>query len=156
MFAQQTSLNCVRVEREVWKYFIFEPLRSHPGRKRLGSRETKGIMVAVGWAWQEEEGYEVVGHVTGYPTACFRKLSDEIRGSSWQYSLCFSPRLLVFFLRKSEFSLYTPSLPFGGSFLIFLLSSELPRGSSSAVALLPTEAWTSNPIRKWRRGGDVE
>jgi hypothetical protein len=32
----------------------------------------------VGWAWQEEEGYEVVGHVTGYPTACFRKLSDEI------------------------------------------------------------------------------
>ena len=49
-----------------------------PGPERQGSRETKGIMVTVGWAWQEQGGYEVVGHLPDYRMTCFRKLSDEI------------------------------------------------------------------------------
>ena len=51
------------------KYFIFRNVEISPGPERLGSRETKGIMVAVGWSWQEQGGYEVVGHLPGYSMA---------------------------------------------------------------------------------------
>ena len=68
-------------------------------------------------------------HVVVFLTAYFRKLSDEIRGSSRSYSFCFFPSLLVFFLRKSEFSLYTLSLPFGGLFFGFFHSLDFKRMS---------------------------
>ena len=54
-------------------------------------------MVVVGQVLQEQGGYEVVGHVTDCPTAYFKKLSDEIRGSRRQYSFCLCPLLLVIF-----------------------------------------------------------
>ena len=72
-------------------------------------------MVPVGRTGQEHGEYEVVGHLPDYRMTCFRKLSDEIRLSSSQYSLVFSRR-------KFEFSLSVPSLPFGGPFCIFLIS----------------------------------
>ena len=86
MFAQQ---KCVSDDTDGSKYFIFRNVEISPAPERLGSRETKGIMVAVGWAWQEQGGYEVVGNLPDYKMGCFRKLSDEISLSSSQYSLCF-------------------------------------------------------------------
>ena len=79
-------------------------------------------MVTVGLVGQEHGDYEVVGHLSAYRMACFRKSSDEIRLSISQYSLHSFSFLLVFSPRKSEFSLYTSSLPFGCPFWIFLLS----------------------------------
>jgi hypothetical protein len=38
----------------------------NPRERRIGSRVTKGIMVAEGWSRKEEGGYDLVGHVTGY------------------------------------------------------------------------------------------
>ena len=70
------------------------------GEKSVGSRERKGIMVQVGWVGQEQGEYEVVGNLKRS-----RKVSDVMRGSNKQYSFCFFPRLLVLFLRKSEFCL---------------------------------------------------
>ena len=78
MFALQTCFGGVSDGTDGSKYFIFRNVEISPGPERLGSRETKGIMVAVGWAWQEQGGYEVVGHLPDYRMACFRKLSDEI------------------------------------------------------------------------------
>ena len=54
------------------KCCIFRNVEISPGPERLG------IMVAVGWAWEEQGGYEVVGHLPDYRMTCFRKLSDEI------------------------------------------------------------------------------
>ena len=81
-------------------------------------------LVSVGWVGQDQERYEVVGHLPGYWMTCFRKLSDEIRLSSSQYTLCFFPTYfnsLVFFLKKSEFSLRTLPLPVGGFFFNFTI-----------------------------------
>ena len=53
------------------------------------------------------------------------KLSDEIRGSTSQYSWCFFSILLVFFLwffKKSDFSLYTPPSLLGTFFQFSHLS----------------------------------
>jgi hypothetical protein len=60
-------------------------------RKRLGSRETKGNMVAMGLAWEEQGGYGLVGHVTGYRKACCCKDSDAMRGSRSGYGIQFLP-----------------------------------------------------------------
>ena len=48
---------------------MFRNAEISPGPERLGSRETKGFMVEVGWAWQEQGGYEVVGHLPDYSMA---------------------------------------------------------------------------------------
>ena len=50
MFTQQTSLKCFGWHRGRFEIFDFSN-RWDLTRKRLGSRETKGIMVAVGWAF---------------------------------------------------------------------------------------------------------
>ena len=45
-------------------------------------------MVAVGLELQEQGRCVLVGQGAGHKMACFRKLSDEIRLSSSEYSLC--------------------------------------------------------------------
>ena len=78
VFALQTCFGGVSDGTDGSKYFIFRNVDFSRDSERLGSRETKGIMVAVGWEWQEQGGYEVVGHLPDYRMACFRKFSDEI------------------------------------------------------------------------------
>ena len=78
MFALQTCFGGVSDGTDGSKYFIFRNVEISPGPERLGSRETKGIMVEVGWARKEQGGYEVVGHLPDYRMTCFRKLSVEI------------------------------------------------------------------------------
>jgi hypothetical protein len=50
-------------------------------------------MVAVGWAWQEEGGYGLVGQVTGHLLACCWKDFDVMRGSKSGHGFHFPARL---------------------------------------------------------------
>ena len=78
VFALQTCFGGVSDDTDGSKYLFFRNVEISPGPERIGSRETKGIMVAVGWSWQEQGGYEVVGHLPDYRMTFFRKLTDEI------------------------------------------------------------------------------
>ena len=81
--------------------------------ERDWKRGRKGFMVVDGWAWWQQGGHDLVELDTRYLVACFRKESQKKSGSRSGYRvyhhLFISPL-------KTEFSLYTVPLPFGGVF----------------------------------------
>ncbi len=82
-------------------------------------------MVASGWAWWEQREHDLVGLDTGYLVACFRKESQKKSGIRSGYRVY---RHLFISPLKSEFSLYTVPLPFGGVFFNF--PTEMTSGIS--------------------------